>query len=257
VGRDVLIDSLAESGYQRLLAGDPDEAADIVDDYLATHPLAAAYDAVVLPALHQAKRDRQRGRISAEDEHPILEAAREIVEELATERNAPAGPEIQQGSAEAAGAALGRVRVLACPARDEAERWRCSCCVTCSIPRDGRMHIASPPQLVSEVVALVEQQEPAVVRIGALPSGGLASHTRHLCKRLRARFPDLQIVVGRWGFKGAADDAWALVLAAGADFVGTTLGETRDQIQNVSRRAARTRPDGAPSAAPLTPEPVA
>jgi hypothetical protein len=92
---------------------------------------------------------------------------------------------------------------------------------------------------------------PAVVCIGALPSGGLASHTRHLCKRLRTRFPDLRIVVGRWGRKGPTEDVGELVLAAGADLVGTTLLETRDQIQTVSRLEARASTDGGPSGAGL------
>jgi hypothetical protein len=114
-------------------------------------------------------------------------------------------------------------------------------------PARWEVHVASPHQLVSEVVALVEQQAPAVVCIGAVPSGGLASHTRHLCKRLRTRFPDLRIVVGRWGLKNPTEDVGEVVLAAGADLVGTTLLETRDQIQTVSHLEARPSTDGGPS----------
>lgn len=58
---------------------------------------------------------------------------------------------------------------------------------------------------------------------------GLA-HTRLLCKRLRTRFADLKIVVGRWGLKGNLEKNREQLLEAGADFVGTTLEETGNQV---------------------------
>ena len=57
--------------------------------------------------------------------------------------------------------------------------------------------------LTSDVLAAAENG-PAVVCVGSLPPGGLA-HSRYLCKRLRARFPGVKIVVGRWGLKGDAE----------------------------------------------------
>ena len=59
--------------------------------------------------------------------------------------------------------------------------------------------------------------------------GGLA-HTRYLCKRLRARFPAVRIIVGRWGLKGDADANREQLQDAGADLAATTLLETRDQL---------------------------
>jgi predicted PurR-regulated permease PerM len=227
------------SFYQRLLAADPDEATEIVEAYLESHPPGAAYDAVILPALNQAKRDRQRGRITADDEGAILEETRQIVDELAAEPPASAAPAPASGSPEAGGAPLPAVRVLGCPARDETDALALVMLRQLLDRARWEMHIASSHQLVSEVLALVEEQAPAVVCIGAVPAGGLASHTRHLCKRLRARFPHLRIVVGRWGLKGPTDDVRELVLAAGADLVAMTLLETRDQIETVSRLGGR------------------
>ena len=53
------------------------------------------------------------------------------------------------------------------------------------------VEVASPDLLASEAIALVEDREPAAVVIGALAGAGHALHLRSLCKRLRARFPDL------------------------------------------------------------------
>ena len=118
-------------------------------------------------------------------------------------------------------------------------------------PTRWEVEIVSPHLLVSEALFLVETQAPTAVCIGALPSGGLAAHTRHLCKRLRARFPGLKILVGRWGGEPSSEDVRELLRASGADRVGTTLVETREQIQEVSHLEpssvpARASADGAP-----------
>jgi hypothetical protein len=54
--------------------------------------------------------------------------------------------------------------------------------------------------------------------------------TRHLCKRLRTRFPGMTILVGRWGDNGQFEDDRAPLLAAGADAVGANLRESRNQL---------------------------
>jgi hypothetical protein len=55
-----------------------------------------------------------------------------------------------------------------------------------------------------------------------------------LCKRLRARFPDCRIVVGRWGPTEASDNPHLRFRELGADELGTTLSETRNQISQLS-----------------------
>ena len=44
--------------YQRLLARDPGEAADLIDRHVKTEPWGSVYDALLLPALNYAERDR-------------------------------------------------------------------------------------------------------------------------------------------------------------------------------------------------------
>jgi hypothetical protein len=86
----------------------------------------------------------------------------------------------------------------------------------------------SSETLTSEVVSRVEEMRPAGICVVALPPGGLA-HTRYLLKRLRARFPEVGIVVGRWGSMDVQEEARPL-LSAGADRVGTTLATTREHV---------------------------
>src|SRR5262249_18870376 len=55
------------SFYQRLLACDPEEAANILESYLERRDLAQVYDDVVVPALSRARRDCENMRVSREE----------------------------------------------------------------------------------------------------------------------------------------------------------------------------------------------
>jgi predicted PurR-regulated permease PerM len=216
--------------YQRLIAGDHDEAATIVATHLKSHSPEAVYDGVVLPALGHARRDRQRHRLSAADERIIWAATREIVEDIGARlRSVPAADPLS--GALAMGPAH-TVRLLACPAHDEADELALLMLRQLLDSACWTVDTASPHLLTSEVLALVEEAQPAVLCIGAGPSGVSVSQTRHLCKRLRARFAGLKIVVGQWGVcEEPANSSRRLLEAAGADFVGTSLVETREQLQ--------------------------
>jgi predicted PurR-regulated permease PerM len=59
--------------YQRLLAGDQEEAGDFVEDHLATHPAATVFDDILIPALVLAQRNRNREEITADIHHSIVQ----------------------------------------------------------------------------------------------------------------------------------------------------------------------------------------
>jgi hypothetical protein len=210
--------------YQRLLARDQDEAADVIEAYARTAPPEQAYDEFLVPALVAAKRDRDQGELSEPDERFIIEAVGETAEELSagqlSEPPVPpaAGPESAR-----------RVRLLGCPARDAADELALRMLGDLLDPDKWEVELLTPDTLSSELLARAERSRPAVICVGSLPPGGLA-HTRYLCKRLRRRFPQAKIVVGLWGLRGDAESQRTALAAAGADFVATTLLETRAQL---------------------------
>jgi predicted PurR-regulated permease PerM len=218
------------SFYQRLLAMDQDDAMRLVDAALKTTPREEIYDAVLVPALSFARRDRARGRLTEDEERAVLLSAREVVDDL-------------DGGAAASHPAPSAVCVLACPAQDEAD------VLSLVMLHDlvaGYCHveIVSPDLLGAEVADLVERTEARVVCIAALPPSGL-SRARYLCKRLRARFPELRILVGRWAADDDRAESTALLLSAGADAVHASLLETRDELLHLS--APRAGSDVAPT----------
>jgi predicted PurR-regulated permease PerM len=221
--------------YQRLLAEGDAEAARIASEYATDHPIEAVYDDLILPALGRARRDRRHEQLTETEERRVWQTTREIVLGLHAKRQAgQLAAEAEGGVAPSTAARpLRTIRVLASPVRDEADELGLMMLGHLLDPARWTIELTSPQLLASEVIALVESTRPAVVCLGALPASGLAARTRYLSKRLRARFPELRIVVGRWGLSEGDGAARRQLEAAGASYVGTTLVETHAHLQTV------------------------
>ena len=202
--------------YQRLAARDQDEATSIAEAERATKSADKVFDELFLPALAMARHDLEAGDMEAREVEGILRVARETAEEVA-EKNTPA-----DGSA--------RVRVLGCPAKDEIDRFGLELFGHLLDANRWEYEVTAVATLTSELLAVVEKYAPSVVVVGSLPPGGLA-HTKYLCKKLRTKFPQLKIVVGRWGGDEPTADGDKTLLANGADRVDPTLTGTRQDLE--------------------------
>ena len=211
--------------YQRLLARDQDEAAQLVLARVKKFPPEKVYDELLIPALNYVKRDRERDDLTEADEQFVLRANREIMEDLGERQLAAVEVAGVLPQVIAAAAPL-KMRVLGCPGHGEADRLALEMLQQLLDPAQWEVEILSMEMLSAERIALAGEMAPAVVCIGALPPGGLA-HTRYLCKRLRARLPKAKILVGRWGLEGNEELNQEQLREAGADEVETTLLETQ------------------------------
>jgi predicted PurR-regulated permease PerM len=213
--------------YQRLAARDQDEAASVAQERAKLTSRDAVYDDLFIPALSLAKGDLEERELSPSDVEfitaAVLETAEDVEESEAPEKAVESDVEVR------------KVRVLACPARDQLDRAAVELFALSLDPRKWEVQVTAVETLTSELLRQVEEEQPAVVCIGSLPPGGLA-HTRYLCKRLRAKFPALKIVVGRWGqtveAKDAKDGESEPFAVAGADEVDLTLAETKQILQS-------------------------
>jgi predicted PurR-regulated permease PerM len=219
--------------YQRLLARDQDEATQLVLAQAKASSPEQVYDDFLAPALNYAKRDRERDDLTEADEQFVLQAIREILEDLG-ERRVAAAEADEAIHAEDRGnvSAPMPLRVLTCPARDQADRLALEMLRQLLDPAKWVVEIAPVETMASDLVTQVAEQAPALVCIGALPPGGLA-HTRYLCKKLRVRFPKVKIVVGRWGLAGNVEANREQLQDAGADLTATTILETRSQLDSL------------------------
>jgi predicted PurR-regulated permease PerM len=223
--------------YQRLLAHDQDEAIDLVEEFLNGHPPDEVYDEVLVPALVLAKRDRQREELTPEDEQWVRQVTRQVLQDYI--------PLYREKSGEASGAGNQKqeraVLVLGCSAEDGEDELALEMVRQLLEPSACRFETIPSKALVAEVVERVRSERPSVLVVGSLPPGGLAQ-TRYLCKRLRLRFPDLKIIVGRWGGPDGTDRTRAHLNEAGADLVLTTLLETRAQLAPLIQALSHTSP---------------
>ncbi len=227
--------------YQRLLARDEDEAVEAVEEYLTDHPWEAVFDELLLPAVRMARRDRERGDLGAEEQHFILNATRDVLDDLMFRHQQSSAAEAEPRDGEERPKAL----VFAYPAHDETDELALHMLRLLLESNGARVEVFSTKSLASEVIRRAGEEHPACVIVGALPPGGMAQ-TRHLCKRLRAQHPDVKIAVGRWGTSDDVDKLRTTVLEAGADLLSLSLRETSAQVEPLLRltpaRAAAEKP---------------
>ena len=219
--------------YQRLVAQDQDGAVEIVEELLQTQTLTEVYDAVLVPALYYAKQDQQRNNLTPEEAQFIYRATHDLVEDLSASHASTSAATLPVAPEEGAVAALPpKLRILGCPAHDEADEVALQMLQHALAPVQLEVEITRAALLAAEVIALVEQSAPALICIGLVPPGGFAQ-TRYLCKRLRLNFPQLPIVIGCWGGTTEEEDHLALLRLDSLTYIGTTLLETCHQIMQL------------------------
>lgn len=208
--------------YQRILARDEDEATDLVETYCRTHPVEQAYDEVLLPALVLAKKNRERGELTADDEKFLVQVTRVVLDELVPQLEAQRDTDVPDVHAPP-------VLVFGCPARDELDELALHMFRQLVESARCRFEVLSAHTLSAEMLARVQEENPTLVCIAALPPEGMA-HTRYLCKRLRTQFPELQVLVGCWGLTNDVEATQQRLAEAGASFVATRLLDSRAQL---------------------------
>jgi methylmalonyl-CoA mutase cobalamin-binding subunit len=205
--------------YQRLAARDQDEAADVaIEEANRTTP-EEAFDTVIIPALGLARRDHEEGDLDAAAMKFVISAAREVAVEVADLREAPV-ERVEE-----------RVRVLLCPARDEAEQVATDLLAMTLDANRWEVKVSGDDTLASELIEQVAEFQPAVVVIASMPPGGL-SHVRYLLTRLRQRFPDVKLLVGRWGGEEGVPEAREDAIKY-TDGVDRTLADTRKRLSEL------------------------
>ena len=221
--------ALAYGYYQRLLARDQSEAADHIERYVKTESPRSVYDALLLPALNYAERDRLEQRLSSDEEAAVIDATRELLADAAEsirrlQPESPAPPE----DAPPPGP-RGPLRVLGYAINGVADEVALAMLAQLldDLPID--LEITGTRLQASELLSLVQAHEFSVVCLSDLPPSA-PSKTRYFVKRLRAAFPDVRILVGRWGPPELADESTQVLRDTGANLVASTLLETRTYL---------------------------
>jgi predicted PurR-regulated permease PerM len=212
-----------ERYYQRLLADDPEEAEDLIEEFEKTKNAKELYSEVLLPALQAMERDFRQGVLDEKRRNFILQAMQDEVdlrrqklvvlrEEEAKKANVvtPATVPVSAPATDHKGPNVVPtfkvpsecvVNVLCLPAHDKADEIVASMLAHLLAEQNYCAFHLTTDALASEMVESVQKLAANVVVISALPPGATA-HARYLCKKLHARFPDIQMLIGLWGAKG-------------------------------------------------------
>lgn len=208
-----------EKLYQRLLAGDSDEAWEIVLGQLATCAPIAVYDQVFIPALAIAERDLHFGTLDQASFDDVAHAMRDLIEEtgdmqmsLELKARTAAAEKMKKDDAKdpdkatAAGAdALPPptldakpIPALCIPAQDEGDRVVAIMAAQCLAETGFAPEVVSTTTLTGELTQIVRTQGIKAVIVSNLPPAGIAQ-VRYICKRLAPDTDGLVVVVGLWG----------------------------------------------------------
>ena len=211
--------------YQRLIAGEQDQAWLVLRTEMEKKPLHELYDSVVLPALSMAERDRQGGSLDEKDEARIEEATRLILEEAGEAHADPAPAMVPT--------LLDPVRVLCLPARGTADALA-AVMLRQVLERDGvQVEVSSTAELSGETLDRLEDRRVDIVCISAvLPSRFM--HVRYLCKRIAGRDPRLPIVAGMWTLEPETEGVPVLLPLLAGVHVVTSLCEARTRVRQLA-----------------------
>lgn len=247
--------------YQRLIASDEEEAADLVREQLETKPLEAIYDEVLIPALALATQDHYRGRLDEHRHQFIRQSMRGMVEELGEEQKAHA---IRNAAGQTEKAAKDQpidapapkplpsiprdctVNVLCLPAKDEADEIVALMLAQVLDLRGYRATTASADSLASELVEMVEARGAHIVCVSAMPPSAVA-HARYLCKRIHLRFPELPMMIGLWLAKGDLRKAKHRIACSESVRMVTTLAQAEHEIDQRAQPILLRNAEGQPT----------
>ena len=255
--------------YQRMLAGDPTEAAEKAEEFLKERSLASYYDEVALKGLQLAQADAERGALDQERLVKIRDAVSEFASDLSDQDDRPPAKSHSTTDAEASSAvesvaenaANENLPILSKEALPPA--WHGEHPVLCvagrSLIDEAAAIMLAQLSTAHGLAARVEAAEAlsttnvfrldttgvAIVCLVYLDANGPA-HMRYAVRRLRRKLPSVTIILGCW-VKEIDPAALELLREnAKADLVATSLGEAvklcieatgvKDQRQEASRQ---------------------
>jgi hypothetical protein len=225
-----------ERVYQRLLAGDCDEAVEHAGTLVAGGSLAQAFDEGVIPALIMAENDRHGGRLHDAQSVIVHETARDLVDELDELAEAAGARKAAKEASETDdGLDAGRLplRALCIPLRDQADDIGAAMLAKLLIREGVEVEIGGVSALTSELVDSVETLRVDVVILSIVPPLPPRS-SRLLCRRLHDRYPQLPVLIGYWG--GGRPEDIRRRLADEQSEIVTTLADAVERVRAIAAR---------------------
>lgn len=234
--------------YQRMLAMDQDEARKIAENQLEEKSLEAVYSSVLVPALRLSEEDRHMDAVGERTNEFITQSTREIIDDLSdhvvaqdSAKKREDKKDMDEGAHQTpTGPQASEIRIVCVPARDEADEL-VGMMLSHILRQAGYSASYLAIGTVEDMLQQVGQENFQIACVSALPPFAVGQ-ARSLCRRLRARFPNLTIIIGLWDFAGGVLKAQERVGPNCGDAVATSLAEGLLQVRRVSTLCASQEP---------------
>lgn len=201
--------------YQRVLSQSGSAAEPVALD-AADNGAVAAFDTVLIPALTLAHKDREKGALTIAEELEVRDAVRAAIHPVVS-RDRTDPPQSRP------------LVVLGTPAHDESEEVPLDMLAAALEQAGSRLEIATTRLLPADIIRQVAAIGASAVVVSSFPPGGLPQ-TAYLCRQLRKHYPDLVVVVARWGAKADYDELLVRLRKMGASYLTTSLAQTVAQL---------------------------
>ena len=221
----------AEDCYHRLLTVGEQDELQFVEAYLKTNSLTALYDSVFIPVIIATETDHRLELLDDEQRLLIEQSLRDIIEDLDTLPQVASKIDANEAAAEdgPSRSAAPRSRVYCLPARADRDELA-GAMLTQLLQQQGFAAQNAPGKLVvGELLDLVEKSGVDAACISVVPPSTVIQ-ARYLCVKLRARFPQLKIIIGLWGTTPGVTDVTRRLRDSGAHEVVTTLADAVVQL---------------------------
>ena len=211
--------SPAESLYQRVLAGDADEALDQAEALVKERSLVGYYDEVAIPGLQLAANDSVRGVLTEEQLDGIIDAISGVIVDLGEVD----GDENEDERAAAEQQRLSEGTVLCIAGRGRLDEAVCAMMAQVLGKRGVRARVVPHGAISRKEIGSLDLNGVSVLCVSYLEGVNSLSPLRYLVRRLKQRARSVKIVVGLWTIDQAMVEEDRIQAAVGADLHVNTL----------------------------------
>ena len=208
--------------YQRLLATDEDEAADIASAYLKEKSLTEVYESLFIPTLEQTEQDRRQGKLEPARENFILQTIRELIEELSERATATAGENGERAPE------MRELSIACLPAKDEADELA-GLMLVHLLRSEGHQAEVISIDSTEGAFARLSKSSTDVVVISALPPLAII-RARTVCRRTREECAGVKIALGLWNSVASAEKIKERLGSLCSETIFTTLGQAQAEL---------------------------
>lgn len=233
--------------YQRLLAGNLEEAVEIAEDYVDECSSREFYDEVAIPALRLAENDRQRSTTDTNYRRLVADTAICVVREVedhVREKAASTDEQSEQtGEGRLASSDEARPSSVLCLAgRTELDRAAAEMMAQVLGERGIDARVLPPIAVSQGALGQLDLQGVEVVCLSYLHPQPQV-YARYICRRLRRRAPHVKLVVCCWNLAPGTGQTEDLKKQMAADAVFASLEACIDQVNAwISRPASLDSP---------------